>query len=87
MSEHDFCADYTTEEIARVFAGRDLHSWDDAIRWLDEDEAEAQTVHAEARKAMRDDFRQLERDEVPFTREPARVHALTHQERSRHREG
>ena len=85
VPEQDYSADYSISDLELVLGERNWKSWTDAIRWLDEQGRETAEVPAEARQAMRDDFEQLNRDQVPFTLDAARVYELTHVARSRHR--
>ena len=85
MTEQSYDADYSTQDLEFVFGGRDWTSWEDAIRWLEDEDTDTQTMPADTRRAMRDDFAQLEKDRVAFTLDAASVYALTHQARSRHR--
>ncbi len=78
--------DYDEEDLRALFTrGNGMwRSWNDAVRWLEQTGGRDAFLTPGQAEAISEDFAQLEKDGVPFVRDPRQVYVLTHKERYRH---
>ncbi len=76
--------DYDEQDLQSLFTRGPWRSWNDVARWLEKTGGGEALLSPQQAIAIREDFAQLEKDGVPFVRDPHQVYDLTHNERYRH---
>lgn len=77
--------DYRESDVRIVMErGEGWHAWSDAVGWIRQwGPRDGRTRSGDVRELLTRDFRQLEEDSVPFTREPGEAFRLARDHRPR----